>query len=316
MGVEPVSDDVSGVVAAADDEYVAFAGTDVEIGPIGYSTIGLGSATLDDAVDRIEAAVEAGMTLIDTADVWGFDPNGDDPAHGGGFGAAEARLGEVLAEVPGLRDQILLCTKGGRFPPLPLDSSPDYLTQACDASLYRLGVEVIDLYQVHGADLLAHPADVAEALMGLRNAGKVREVGVCGYSIRQIEALQHYLEAPLVSLQLPLSALHTDGVTNGSLDHAICSGITPLASSPLAGGAVLDGPTGNVLRRIAGEQGVRPSAVALAWLLHHPAGVVPMVGTTRVNRIRQCARADEVGLSRQQWYEVWSALHPEWLPGA
>ena len=180
---------VDAETTAPPDDSVPFAGLDIEIGPLAYGTARLGEATLDAAIDRIEAAVDAGMTLIETADVAGFDPTEEDAAHGGGFGAAEQRLGEVFAEVPELRDRVVLSTKGGVFPPLPFDTSADHLRQACDASLYRLGVDVIDLYQVHQPDLLAHPGEVAEVLTELREAGKVREVGVCNHTAWQTQAL-------------------------------------------------------------------------------------------------------------------------------
>lgn len=291
-----------------------FEGSGVEIGAIAYGPARLGSVSLDVAVDCIEAAVDSGMTMIVTADAWGFEPTEDDAAHGGGFGAAEQRLGEVFAEIPGLRDRVLVATSGGRFPPIPFDTSPDHLRQACDASMYRLGVDVIDLYQVHQPDLLAHPGDVAEVLTELRESGRVREVGVCNHTPWQVQTLQSFLDFPLVSTGLPLNPLRSGHLTDGSLDLAMELGLTPLASSPLASGELCGEPgtkkaqaVAAVCGRIAGEQGVAPTAVVLAWLMHHPAGVTPVLGTTRPGRVRRCADAESVGLSRQQWYEVLSA---------
>jgi len=218
------------------------------------------------------------------------------------------------AEVPELRDRVVLSTKGGVFPPLPFDTSADHLRQACDASLYRLGVDVIDLYQVHQPDLLAHPGEVAEVLTELREAGKVREVGVCNHTAWQTQALQSFLDFPLVSVQVPLNAVRLGSLTDGTLDLAMELGLTPIASSPLASGSLVGEATSKKLQavaavfdRIAAEQGAPRVAVVLSWLLHHPAGVVPIVSTSRVARIRQCAEATEVGFSRQQWYEVLAA---------
>ena len=121
-----------------------------EVGALGYGTWRL---TADDTAKNqllIETALQSGMNLIDTADVYGLD-------HGGtGFGQNEERLGEVLAAAPELRDQMVLATKGGIMPPLPYDSSDGYLRAAVDASLGRLGVEVIDLYQIHRPDMFTH----------------------------------------------------------------------------------------------------------------------------------------------------------------
>lgn len=308
------SDPDPGAPDASDATPAPFAGLEVEIGPIAYGTARLGTATLDAAIDRIEAALDAGMTLIESADVWGFDPTDDDAAHGGGFGASEQRLGEVLAEVPELRSRMVISTKGGVFPPLPFDSSADHLRQAFEASRYRLGVDVIDLYQVHQPDLLAHPAEVAEVLTELRESGRVREVGVCNHTAWQTQSLQSFLDFPLVSVQVPLNPVRLGALTDGSLDLAMELGLTPLASSPLAGGSLLGDATTKkgqavaaVLQRIADEQGVPRVAVVLSWLLHHPAGIVPIVSTERPARLRHCAQATDVGFSRQQWYEVLAA---------
>lgn len=306
------------LVSDAGEQAGPFAELAVEIGPIAFGCRRLPGTSLDNAIDQIETALECGMTLIDTADVDGFIPLGSaEPA----FGAAEELLGKVFAEVPELRSQLVLATKGGVFPPLPYDSSADYLRQACDASLYRLGVDVIDLYQIHRPDLLAHPAEVAEVLSELREAGKVREVGVSNYSPSQIRALQSYLDFPIVSTQVELSLLALNPIGDGSLDLAVEFGMTPLAWSPLGGGRLMGDVTGNralavveVCDRIASELGVPRSAVMLSWLLYLPAGVTPIIGTNRVDRIRECALAIEVGLSRQQWYEIYAAATGRPLP--
>lgn len=295
-----------------------FADLAIEIGPIAYGCRRLPGASLDNAIDQIETALECGMTLVDTADVDGFVPLGTaDPS----FGAAEALLGQVLAEVPELRSRMLLATKGGVFPPLPYDSSAEYLRQACEASLYRLGVDVIDLYQVHRPDLLAHPAEVAEVLTELRDSGKVREVGVSNYSASQVRALQSYLDFPLVSTQVELSLLALHPISDGLLDLAVEFGITPLAWSPLAGGRLMGEVTGNralavveVCDRIGAEHGMPRAAVMLSWLMYLPSGVTPIIGTQKVERIRECGRASELGLSRQQWYEIFVAATGRPMP--
>ena len=157
------------------------------IGALGYGTWRLTAG--DTAVNQelIETALSAGMNLIDTADVYGLD-------HGGtGFGQNEERLGEVLKASPGLRDQMVLATKGGILPPLPYDSSPEYLVSAVDASLGRLGVDHIDLWQIHRPDMFTHPAAVAETLDGLIAAGKISMVGVSNFTVDQYDALAAHL---------------------------------------------------------------------------------------------------------------------------
>lgn len=274
-----------------------------------------------EARSKIDAALEAGMTLIDTADIYGYD--GSEPAPGGGFGAAEELLGRVLAESPELRDAMVLATKGGITPPVPYDSSSVYLAAAAEASLRRLGVERIDLYQVHRPDLLAHPAETAAVLDELVDSGKVAALGVSNHTVAQTEALEAHLRNPLSSTQPEFSPLHLEPLEDGTFDRCTTSGMKALAWSPLGGGRLADAVASGdpraeavaaVCDRIAAEQGVTRTAVVLAWVMAHPAGVVPIIGTQRPERIRECARATEVELDRSRWYEILTAGRGEALP--
>ncbi|MCP4436597.1 MAG: aldo/keto reductase [Actinomycetia bacterium] len=291
-------------------------------GPIAYGCWRFGGTSTSEASVKVNTAIECGMTLIDTAAIYGY--TGDVPAadESSGFGAAESLLGRVLAESPGLRDQITLATKGGIFPPVPYDSSPTYLRASVDESLRRLQVDRIDLFQVHRPDLLVHPESLAAVLGELVAAGKVRAVGVSNYSVAQTRALTSYLEVPLVSTQPEFSPLELAPLMDGTLDHAMQHGVVPLAWSPLGGGRLGLPPTNDeraeavarICDRIASEQGVTRTAVVLAWVMRHPAGCVPIVGTQRPERIRECARAVEVILSRDEWYEILVAGRGEPMP--
>lgn len=270
----------------------------------------------------VEAALMAGIDLFDLADVYGLD-------HGGrSFGESEALLGRVLADAPGLRERMLIATKGGIVPPVPYDSSPQHLTAACEASLARLGIERIDLYQIHRPDWLAHPEDVAGALTRLREEGKIREVGVSNYTAAQCAALQRYLEFPIATHQPEWSCWTLAPLRDGVLDHCLGARMTPLAWSPLGGGrltlsveAARAEPDGarlanllEALDRIAAREGVSRAAVAVAWLLVHPSGAIPIIGTQRPERIRECLRAFDVNLSRREWYELVAASQGEPMP--
>ncbi len=293
------------------------------IGPIAYGCWRFAGTDVATAREKIQTALECGMTLIDTADIYGFDGSApaSDPASG--FGAAEELLGRVLAETPGLRDQLVLATKGGIVPPTPYDSSVPYLRAACEASLRRLRCETIDLYQIHRPDLLAHPEEVAGVLDELVTSGKVRAVGVSNHTVGQTRALQAWLWTALASSQPEFSPLALDPITDGTLDLCMETGMVPLAWSPLARG-LLGGEVdpsdlravdvARVCDRIAAEQGVARSAVLLAWAMRHPAGVVPIVGTQQVGRIRECARAVDVELTRDEWYEILVAARGEAMP--
>ena len=290
-----------------------------EIGRIAYGCWRFAGTDVATARTKIETALELGMNLIDTADIYGYD--GTAPAPRGGFGDAEELLGRVLADTPGLRDRMVLATKGGITPPAPYDSSPGYLRDACDASLRRLQTDVIDLYQIHRPDLLANPADVAGALDELVAAGKVRTIGVSNFTVAQTRALQAHLDTPLATTQPEFSPLALDPLTDGTLDLAMEAGRTALAWSPLAGGRLAGEPTENrahdvaaTCDRLADEFAVSRSAILLAWVMRHPAGVVPIVGTQQPERIRECARATEVELTQSQWYEILVAGRGEPMP--
>jgi len=291
-------------------------GPGVELGAIAYGCWRFAGTSVAEARAKVETALEFDMTLIDTADIYGWRTEE-------GFGAAEALLGRVLAEAPHLRDGMILATKGGIQPPKPYDSSAGYLTEACEASLRRLGVDVIDVYQVHRPDLLAHPGEVGETLTALRDDGKVREVGISNHTVAQARALQAYLDFPIATSQPELSPLRLDPLVDGTLDLCMELGMAPLAWSPLAGGRLAGEPPAGDLRaeavcavcdRIADEQGVSRSAVVLAWLMAHPSGVVPIIGTQQLDRIRECARATEVEFTRELWYEVLVAARGEAMP--
>ena len=164
---------------------------------------------------------------------------------------------------------------------------------------------------------------MAGALDELVTSGKVRAVGVSNHTIAQTRALQTWLWTTLASSQPEFSPLALDPITDGTLDLCMEAGMVPLAWSPLGGGrlgAEVD-PTdrradeiAQVCDRIAEEQDVTRSAILLAWVMRHPAGVVPIVGTQRVERIRECARATDVELTSGQWYEILVAARGEAMP--
>jgi predicted oxidoreductase len=268
---------------------------------------------LTEARALVEAALAAGITLFDTADIYGVSAPG-------GFGSAESLLGMVLAEAPAVRDRIVLATKGGIRPGVPYDSSAVYLANAIDASLTRLGVERIDLYQIHRPDLLAHPAEIARALETAHAAGKIAAVGVSNHSPAQVDALAAHLTLPIVSTQPEWSALHLDPLTDGVADQALARGLAILAWSPLAGGRLLapsdarQSAVAVLLDARAEADGVTRSAAAYAWLMAHPARPIPIVGTQNPARIAEATGAFRVRWTRADWYAVLTAARGVKLP--
>ncbi|HEX7874369.1 MAG TPA: aldo/keto reductase [Sphingobium sp.] len=272
-----------------------------------------GGRSAGEAAALVHAALDAGITLLDTADIYGFDGTG-------GFGDAEALLGEVLAAEPGLRSRMVLATKGGILPPLPYDQSPAYLAKAIDDSLRRLRTESIDLWQVHRPDILTHPQEVARSLEDAVAAGKVRALGVSNFTVHQVAALQHFLGQRLVTTQPEISPLRIDCFENGELDQAMQMGLVPLAWSPLGGGRLAspapgrDAAVAEALDVVATEQGVSRTVAAYSWLMAHPAGIVPIIGSQQADRIREGVEALRVRWTRENWYAVLVAARGERLP--
>lgn len=268
------------------------------------------------------AAVEAGYTFFDHADIY---------CHGVG----ETIFGQFLREHPGLRERLVLATKCGiRRPDVPpgapyrYDFSRAYIVESCRASLQRLGVEYVDVYQLHRPDFLMDPAEVAAAFDELHRAGQVKSFGVSNFAPSQITALQRAWSQPLVVNQIEISLLHLAPFADGTLDQCLAEGLTPMAWSPLAGGQLGDGarrvlPSQEAYRpdavnaeldRLAKVHGTTRLAVALAWLLRHPAKIVPIVGSTDPARIREAVRATELALTREDWYRLFVIARGEPLP--
>jgi predicted oxidoreductase len=261
----------------------------------------------------VEAALDAGVTLFDTADVYG-------PDNGEAFGAAEALLGRVVAQNRSLADRMVLATKGGIVLGAPYDSSPGYIASAIDSSLKRLGLDHVALWQIHRPDMLAHPADTAEALVAAHKAGKIGAIGVSNFTPHQVEALAAHLPLPVVSCQPEFSPLAIAPLTNGVLDQALARGMTVLAWSPLGGGRLGD-PRDDRSRAVAEALdlkaeacGVSRAAAAYSWIMAHPARPIPIVGTQTLTRIAEIPDAFTPSWTRPEWYAVLTASMGEPLP--
>jgi len=271
----------------------------------------------------IIAAYEAGYTLFDNADIYCG-------------GEAERILGEVLNHVSGMRSRVLIATKCGIRPagtphpqsPQSYDLSKGHIVDSCEQSLKRLRVEAIDLYMLHRPDYLADPQEIAAAFTELKSSGKVRYFGVSNFRTTLVTALQVACPMPLVVHQVEISLAKLDAFTDGTLDQCLIEKITPMAWSPLAAGLIGGGAHDllpsqkgyrtdsflSVVDGVAKERGTSRTAVALAWLLKHPSGIQPVVGSVNPDRIRQAAKADELDLSREEWYRLLLAARGEALP--
>lgn len=271
----------------------------------------------------IHAAYDAGYTFFDNADIYTG-------------GVCERILGQALREAPGMRDRVIIATKGGiRRPgdpnpnsPHRYDSSGEYILTACEASLRRLGVDRIDLYLLHREDFLSDPYEIAEAFDKLHYSGKVRSFGLSNFRPTFVTTLLKFCRQPIITHQMEISLARLAPFTDGALDQCLAERMTPLAWSPLAAGLIGDGATKllpaqklyklesilPVLDEIAAARGVSRTVIALAWLMKHPSGIVPIIGSANPDRIREATKAADITLDREEWYRLFVAARGEPLP--
>jgi predicted oxidoreductase len=252
---------------------------------------------------KIEACLEQGITTMDQADIYG------------GYEAEEI-LGKALT--PALRDQIEIVTKCGIVAPAGryadarvkyYDTSRKHILSSVDHSLRLMGIDQIDLLLIHRPDPLMDHRETGEALDEAVSAGKVRAVGVSNFKLHDWTLLQSGMQTRLVTNQIELSLGAHDGFTNGDVAYLQEHGIPPMAWSPLGGGALMteETPLARVMDRIADDHAVDRSAVAVAWLLAHPAGILPVMGTNNLTRIKSLSQAHGVAMTRETWFELYTA---------
>ncbi|MGW9370122.1 aldo/keto reductase [Streptomyces xanthophaeus] len=314
--------------------------TDMSGDRVLYGCMGLGGSwdpgpyapgDIDAAEAVVEAALDSGITAFDHADIYRH-------------GKAEAVFGEVLARTPGLRGRITLQTKCGirladKDGPGRYDLRGESILRRVEESLTRLRTDAIDVLLLHRPDPLADVDDTAAALTSLHRQGLVRHFGVSNAGAAQIAGLQARLDVPLVANQLEMSLhsrdwveagvlLNTAGATGngfpfGTLEHCRDHGIRLQAWGALAQGRFTglqqtpaERATADLLAELARRKGTTPETVLLWWLARHPAGIAPVIGTARPDRIRACrdAALREPDLTHEEWYELWITARGVPLP--
>jgi predicted oxidoreductase len=255
----------------------------------------------------IEGAVELGLTTFDHADIYGDY-------------TCEKIFGEALAAMPSIRQNIQLVTKCGiqlvseNNPGVTVkhyDTSREHILKSVENSMERLRTDYLDLLLIHRPDPLMNASEIAEAFTELRESGKVRFFGVSNFNTSQFEMLQSRLSFPLVTNQIEISVLHTEPFDDGILDTCAGRGISPMAWSPLGGGELFDSDSGQAVRvraeleSICGRLGIGSiDILALAWLLRHPAGIVPVIGTHSLERMKRAVEATGIELPREDWFRI------------
>jgi predicted oxidoreductase len=274
----------------------------------------LGEAGL---LDLIHACLDLGISTFDHADIYGDY-------------TCQQLFGRALALEPALRERLQLVTKCGikpisdRYPERQVaqyDTSRAHILASVDHSLRALHTGRVDLLLIHRPDPLMDPDEVAAAFVALRQAGKVHHFGVSNFAPSQFDLLASRLDFPLVTNQIELSVMNMAAFHDGTIDHCLRQHIAPMAWSPLGGGRLFHGEDDQALRlrRTLADVGqelgrATIDQVALAWLLRHPARIVPILGTGKLERIQRAAEASSLLLSRQQWFAIWTASAGHWVP--
>lgn len=283
----------------------------VTLGPITISRIVYGMWRLGDDPDtspghvqaKVEACLAQGITTMDQADIYG------------GY-SAEGLLGAALKAAPGLRDRIEIVTKCDIVAPVGrhsaarvkyYDTSAAHVTASVEASLLEMATDRIDLLLIHRPDPLMDHHETGRALDALVASGKVRAVGVSNFRPWDFTLLQSAMAQPLVTNQIELSLNYRDPFSRGDLAFLQERGIPPMAWSPLAGGHLRAEASSALSTRMDTIGKAAESdwtAVAVAWLLHHPAKIIPVLGTNTLSRIAAISDALRVPMDRQTWFEL------------
>lgn len=255
---------------------------------------------------KIEACLDQGITTMDQADIYGD------------YGA-EAVLGGALRAASDLRDRIEIVTKCDIIAPIGkyadarvkhYDTSSAHITASVEASLRNMATDHIDLLLIHRPDPFMDHHVTGAVLDALVASGKVRAVGVSNFGFHDWNLLQSGMKTSLCTNQIEASVLCAAPFLNGDIAWMQQRGLHPMAWSPLGGGRLFEGEGAAmraVLDRIGAEQGIDASAVAVAWLLAHPVGIAPVLGTNNLERIRAISDASRVQMDRQSWFEILTA---------
>lgn len=271
-----------------------------------------------DPVKVIETAYDNGINFFDHADIYGG-------------GECESIFADALAKTSLKREDLFIQTKCGIVPGVMFDFSKKHIIESVEGSLQRLNMDYVDVLLLHRPDTLVDPSEVAEAFDELEKSGKVRHFGVSNQKPMQIDLLKKYVKQPLLANQLQFGlkhsgmidqGIHVNMTDDGSVDHdgsvldySRLNDMTIQACSPYQYGFFEGVFIGNekfpelnqVLDNLAEKYGTTPTGLAAAWILRHPANMQVIAGTMNPGRIEEIAKASEIQLTREDWYELYRA---------
>ena len=285
--------------------------TGLQVSPLAFGCMSLVPERKEASLAAVKRAFELGINFFDTADVYGR-------------GDSETILGEALAAGSIPRDQVVIASKCGivfqgmvpEYTHKAYDLSPAYLKRSCEASLKRLNVDTIDLYQPHRIDYLTHPQETARALEDLQTEGKIRHVGISNYTADEIRMLSQYVR--IESLQTQFSLMFLEPLETGLTAVCLEKQMSVLCYSPLHKAALTgkrsfshdnwqaQREAGIVaqLQPFAEKYNISLTQLALAWLMQLPSGMIPLVGTANPDHIAEATEATGTTLARDDWYEL------------
>ncbi|WP_404469962.1 aldo/keto reductase family oxidoreductase [Sutcliffiella horikoshii] len=264
----------------------------------------------EEVVEFIEQCLDLGVTSFDHADIYGNY-------------TVEEQFGQALELKPSLRDKIEIVTKCGiklissNRPDHNIkyyDTSKEHIIQSVERSLENFRTDYIDILLIHRPDPMMDPSEVAEAFTRLKEQGKVKRFGVSNFAPSQVKLLNSYLDEPLVTNQIEISATHLEHFDKGTIEQCQMDRISPMAWSPLGGGSIFTSTDDkvkrvrNVLEKIQGETGAETmDQVLYAWLLNHPSKIIPIVGSGKLERVNSAVSSLNITLSKEQWFEILEA---------
>lgn len=267
-------------------------------------------------VRKVEACLDQGITTFDHADIYG------------GY-ACEKLFGDAMqgrADLKGKMQTITKCDIMLTGEPYPerrvkyYDTSAAHINMSVENSLSRIGVDVIDMLLIHRPDPMMDHHETGAALDASVDSGNVRGIGVSNFMPWDIELLQSAMKHPILTNQIEINVLHHAPFTNGQIAKAQQAAMPLMAWSSLAGGRLFDKSDEAAQRvmprlvEIGEAHGVGADAVAVAWLLAHPANIMPVVGTNNIDRIAKASDALKVKLDRETWYELWTLAEGNEVP--
>lgn len=308
---------------------VQIGGTNWEVSNVALGIMRMGTLAVPKAIDALEAAHDAGINFIDSADIYGNDPQL-------GRGSSEIHFGEALKKSSLTRDDFYIQSKGGLFANADnkitrYDSSKKHLIAAVDGILQRMGIDYLDSFLIHRPDPLMEPAEIAEAFDQLQASGKVRHFGVSNFNPQQIALLQAATNQWLLIDQVQFGLKHTgmidfglhtnmtdDAAINhdgGLLEYTRRKQMTIQTWSPFQYGTFAGTFINNdqfpelnaMLETLAQKYKVSKNAIAVAWILRHPAHMQVLLGTMTPAHIIDSAKGSDITLTSQEWYDLYLA---------